>query len=176
MNSKNVDQLENGTTTNNIPGAQYFTKSNAKTHSENLSNSINIRTEYAIDSLTTIILNASGALTNKVTNSETNTEANDETGSSINSSTRNNYNETEGQNGRISLTFRKKFKKEGRSFSANINGSLRFSENNGTLNSNNYIKFNNSNIAYNQNKYNTSETNQYGFRVTYSEPLIKNTF
>lgn len=176
LSNRILDVTENGTITNNVPGEQYITKSQSERHSENLSNSVALRNEIKIDTFTSFNIAVRGGMTNNKSESSTYTSATDASGESINNSQRNNSNESDGQNGSLNLTFKKRFAKEGRSMSISTSGQWNSNKGNGYLTSNNYIKFNNSNLAFNQSKQNESQSTNYRLGATYSEPLIKNTF
>ncbi|NLR59789.1 TonB-dependent receptor [Chitinophaga polysaccharea] len=164
-----VDSLKNPNTN--------YDNNNSSSLTDNSNNRFSARVEYTIDSLHSLIFSPTYSLTNGNSYSVTqNVSLLNNLNDTINKGI--TYNDGQGNNQNIggSLLFRKKFKKTGRTLSANFNYS----------NSNNQQQnFNKSSITYfnpdsvvtfnQRNDINTDSWNE-GVNVTYTEPVGKDRY
>ncbi|MBS0025914.1 outer membrane beta-barrel protein [Chitinophaga sp. 22321] len=148
-----------------------YTNSDSKSQTDNSNNRFAARIEYTIDSMHSLIFSPSLSLTNGNSYSVTNNVSLNTTRDTINKGV--TVNDGAGNNTNIggSLLFRKRFKKQGRSLSANFNYS------NSNNDQQNYVKssffyFKEDSLnAFNQrNQINTDSRNE-GVNLTYTEPV-----
>jgi len=177
LKDRQVDKTDNSTTKYILPGDnQTITNSNSNSHSKTFSNDIIARSDIKFDSSSNLNIRVNGSISKVENDAETNTFARNNDGTLINSSNRLNKGTTNSERANISLTYRKRFAKEGRSFSAGLDGSYNHSKTDGLLLSNNRIIATNTDIDFNQIKDNQSSTSSFGVRLTYTEPIIKNVY
>ncbi len=168
-----VNNIENTVTQYILPDTQYFEYKNNESKSNNLRHNITTRTEIKIDSLTTLRINASGALRNtkSLTNSQSNAE--DLLGNLINKTSRESDRESDNKDFNFNVDFRKRFKKVGRTFTINFSGKIGESESNNNLTSTNDLFALDTSFTIRQNTLNTSNNNRLGTRISYTEPIWK---
>lgn len=148
-----------------------YDNSNSSSQSDNANNRFAGRVEYTIDTLHSLIFSPTVSLTNgnsyTVANSQTLNTAKD----TVNKGT--TYNDGQGINQNVggTLLFRKRFKKAGRTLSAN------FSYNNSNNQQQNYIQSSikyfaaDSLVTFNQSNQVNTDSRNAGMNLTYTEPI-----
>ncbi|MBO9727026.1 MAG: TonB-dependent receptor [Chitinophaga sp.] len=157
------DQHKNPTTTNDY--------STSASQTDNSNNRISARIEYTIDSLHSLIFSPTYSLTNGNSYSVTNSSSLLNNKDSINRGS--TINDGQGTNTNIggSLLFRKKFKKQGRSLSANFNYNNSSNDQQNFVKSNFFFFKNDSISAFNQRNQVNTDSRNAGVNLTYTEPV-----
>jgi Outer membrane protein beta-barrel family/Carboxypeptidase regulatory-like domain len=148
-----------------------YDNSSSVSQTDNSNNRIAARIEYTIDSLHSLIFTPTYSLTNGNSYSVTNNVSLNTARDTINKGT--TINDGQGNNTNVggSLLFRKRFKKQGRSLSANFNYSNSSNDQQNYVKSNFFFFDKDSVSAFNQrNQVNTDSRNE-GVNLTYTEPV-----
>lgn len=171
---KNVSEGFNNTRTQYIlPDTQYVNTDNTTNTTISQRHNINTVTEYQIDTSSSIKLTLGGKYTkndNFSTDHSASTAMNGGLINDVNTS-RQNHQETKGIN--ATLFYRKRFKKAGRTLSANFTGNWSESNSNGLLNSAYSLFAIDSAYTLDQHKQSISSTLTGNLKLTYTEPLSK---
>ncbi|MCW3462455.1 TonB-dependent receptor [Chitinophaga nivalis] len=161
---------------NFLPDSTNYYNNNAQSLTDNSNNRLFGRVEYQIDSLHSLIFSPTYSLTNASSNSITDYQSLNSKRDTINKGMTINEGSGNSQNLGGTLLFRKKFKKAGRTFTAN------FSYNNTTNDQENYNRstityFNpDSVVTFNQLNDIHSTSRNAGVNVTYTEPVFKDRY
>jgi Outer membrane protein beta-barrel family/Carboxypeptidase regulatory-like domain len=155
--------------------SSYFYKEDAMTNNLNNNHRFNFNTLYQIDSFNSIRFNPSISLQKTANRSSVNYQTLSATGNLINDGFSNTETATDGYNFRNDLTWRKKFRKKGRTFSLSLQTSLNESDGNGSLSSINTIYNPNGSLfrkdTLNQQSNTDAALKGYNVKAVYTEPL-----
>lgn len=156
-----------------MPDTQYVNNAQSTGENRNIKHNASTRIDFKIDSSTNINLRVNGGIgrqTSDRTNLSNYTQID---GTKINESTSKNNTVRDNYNFDLDLNYNKKFKKTGRSFTANLNGRYTQGAAETDFQSNNTFYLTGNDLNYNQEKRD-SGMNLNGFvRLTFTEPLIK---
>lgn len=171
---KQVTEAESRSVTRYIlPDTQYTNTVNSANTTISQKHNINTTTEYQLDSTASLKLTLNGGYNKRQTGSRYLSKAESLEGGLINDNTRLQQSENEEKSLLATLLFRKKFRKKGRTFSANFKG--QFNENAGTglLQSRINLYALNTADSLDQRKSNNNRALTGNLKLTYSEPLSK---
>lgn len=172
--AKAIAESENNSMTRYIlPDTQYINTVNSAKTSIGQKHKINTTTEYQIDSTSSLKLKLGGNYGKTQTGSRYVSKAESAAGGLINDNVRLQQSESEDKGLSASLLYRKRFRKKGRTFSANFTGNLNEQHSNSILQSKINLYAINSTDSLNQNKVNDNKTLTGNLKLTYSEPLSK---
>ena len=180
FNKLAVRSAGNTYTQNILEDSVYYTRESQNTYSDKMRHGVSGMTEIKLDSSSSIKITADGYIGTSESNSDYQSEALDENNQRVNTSKRFTSSKSDNQGVRASALYRKKFKKQGRSLSINIDETYTNNTSNGYLN--NVSQFYNSGGSVfrrdstDQNKINSTTANIAGIRATYTEPLSKKTY
>lgn len=175
--AKNDFSAFNNTVTQYIlPDTQYFNNNHSESNNSRISHSLSFNGEYKIDSLSSLKLKISGNLSNSQSNQFNQSEATAINGTLINENHQTQTNQADNQGANAYLTYQKKFKKKGRSFSASLSGNWFASNANGHLQSEYHLYMIDSTKTIDQQKANQSNSHSAGLSLNYTEPLTKDLF
>ena len=135
--------------------------------------------EWTIDSTSNLRLTASGGLIERSSSGVYHTDTKGSNGELMNTSDRRSINNSSSESLNATLNYRKKFKKKGRSMSAELRENFRSSEGTGYLLSGNTFYKDNQppqTDSVDQLKQNTGTTLSVNTRLSYTEPLSKVAF
>lgn len=163
-----------------LPDTMYFNTSGNKINTQRDGNSFSGKYEIKLDSLSTLIIKlALGQSVYENSNVFTSENYNGYS-QKVNQNNRTNTSTGTSLSGNYSVLFNKKFKKTGRTFSFQLDQKISRNNSNGYLNSiTTYFNGDltiNSEQTLDQNKVSNESTNNYGMRLTYTEPLSKKWF
>lgn len=173
VNSYQLEVAKNTRTQYIMPDTQYINNTSAYNKSRNLLNSLNGRTDITIDSLTSMVITAKGSINRATTNSLNTANYTDMDGNLINDSRTENSTTSNTANAGLDLSYRKKYKVQGRSFSATLNGNYMQRDAAGSFLSENNFYTTGTSQKFNQRKTDSVLNLQTNLRFTYTEPLIK---
>jgi len=173
VNSYQLEVSKNTRTQYIMPDTQYVNNTTAYSKSSNLLNSLNGRTDITIDSLSNLVVTAKGSINQAQTNSLNTANYTDMDGNLINDSRTENNNTSTTANASLDVSYRKKYKVQGRSFSATLNGSYMQRNADGSFLSENNFYTTGTAQSFNQRKTDSTLNVQTNLRLTYTEPLIK---
>jgi hypothetical protein len=159
---------------NFLPNTVYASNQTTNQWADNLNHRLNLTLDYKIDSLNSLKLTTSGSLAdnNARVNSFVRTLLNNETLQNENQRDNNNLSQTLNYN--VSLLFRHRFKKKGRTFSTTLGTTGNDQNQEGTLVSNNAFFFPiPSAILLNQENEQRTFAQTYSAKSSYTEPLGK---
>lgn len=165
---------------NIIADSVYYNQESANTHSDKMRHSLTGLMEIQLDSSSTLKIAANGYAGTNESNSQFNSQALSEENKLVNRSVRNTSSKGDDASLNASALWRKKFKKQGRTISINIDGKYNEANGDGYLLSRS--DFYNDGIAIikkdttDQNKINTNSNYVFGTKITYTEPLSKRSF
>lgn len=171
---KQVTEAESQTINRYIlPDTQYINTLNSAQTTISQKHGMNTVTEYQIDSTSSLKVVLAGNYNKSKSGSEYRSKAEGVAGGLINDNIRLQQSESETKALSTNILFRKKFRKKGRTFSANIIGSFNENEGSSLLQSHTNFYTLNSADSLNQDKTNTNRTLTGNLKLTYSEPLSK---
>lgn len=156
-----------------LPDTQYVYEDNSTNTSVSQNHSFNIVTEYLIDTSSSIKLTLGGKY--RVNDNKSNRDSRSITmdGGLINTNNTIQQTHTESKNANANLFYRKRFKKKGRTFSANFTGSWAANEGNGNLLSDYNLYAVDSAYRIDQRKTNTGNSLTGKLKLSYTEPISK---
>lgn len=171
---QHVNNQANSTATTQyiLPDTQYVDYNNTRASSQQIKHSAKFRNIYEIDSTQSIKVVVTAISGNDIFESKTMSNAKNLNGALINESDVYNNTEKSSNNYNASITYKKKFQKQGRSFNINLTGNTSNTDGETQFLSNNALYAMNETIIYNQKKYNTNKTNRFTIAANYSEPII----
>ena len=150
-----------------------FTNEITNSTTKNINHRVNGRLEYKIDSMNTIIANANVSFQNNNSESLSNNSTIGESGFLISDQVLKTVRESNAYNFSSEITYRRGFKKRGRSFTANLRGGSNdrnnYSSIDGTLDA--YEKGILANTLTRQKTDNLSDGYNISSNITYSEPV-----
>ncbi len=171
-----AEAANNSVTRYILPDTQYSNTVNATQTTIGQQHKINTKTEYLIDSFASLQLKVDGYYSKKQSGSRNLSRAETRDGIPINDNDRLQQSETESRQLTANLLYRKRFRKKGRSFSANFKGSFNNSEGTAALKSDYNLYSIDSSYNLDQRKTNDNRTLTGNLKLTYSEPLSKIAF
>lgn len=176
FSKNNAYALNNSVTQYILPDTQYFNYSNSESKRSTINHSISVRTEYKIDSLSTLRVNINGNVGKNNNNSLNQSMAKSTDGSMINEN--HQYQSTSGDNQSLglSLWYNKKFRKKGRSLSINLSENTNHSTSEGILQSEYHLYAIDSTKNIDQRKVNENNQQNASLGLNYTEPLTKKLF
>lgn len=175
----NVDGEATTISQYNLSDSGYVSTQHQNTFSTAQRHAGDAQLEWAVDTSSNLKFNINVGTTNRKSNGNYSTITNTTGDAPINNSQRYSSSESDAQNVNSSLSYRKRFKKTGRSMSAELNESYRTSTGSGLLQSqNNYYTDGHQSSAdsINQLKKNSADATSFNATLTYTEPLSKKTF
>lgn len=160
--------------------SSYFYDAKNKGLNENANHRVDLRLEYAPDSMNSVIFTPSFTY-NKAHNESDNTYQSFDTSHTklLNGGAVNNINDGTSPNISGNLLFRHRFAKQGRTFSANFTGGYSNNDRTALNLSNNQYILKSGDFAYDtiqQRNIQHSENNSEGVRLNYTEPIFKNRY
>ncbi|WP_190277248.1 outer membrane beta-barrel protein [Taibaiella lutea] len=170
--SKKMNEgLENVTSQYILPDTQYFNKQQSSNRNIAVRHNVRVSTEYWIDTSSSLKLDLSGGYNNTQSLNRNVSESMDAGGTLINNNT--TAQEKDGSKKLLNadLLYKKRFKKKGRTFTADFTGSWTDSRNNGTLQSAYNLFSIDSSYSINQRKSDTNTNITGKLSLTYTEPL-----
>lgn len=173
FNRNIVEGFDNSRTQYILPDTQYV--SNQNSSNTNISNrhSISTVTEYQIDTTSSIKLNIGGSYRESNTANKNQSQSTSMEGGLINDKITTEQYESDTKSVRASLLYRKRFRKKGRSFSADFTGDWNAGTNNGSLLSSYNLFAIDSAYTINQRKKNDNTSLTGRVKLSYTEPLSK---
>ena len=163
-----------------LPDTVFFNTEKSNTYSSRLRHSINGIYDWQLDSSSSIKVTASGYTGKQESISNYTSEAINGKTNKVNSSSRTNSANGDNQNLKTTWLFRKKFAKQGRTFSFNIDQKYAKNKTDGYLNALNIFYGSGGTISSekitDQRKLNLSETSLINSKMTYTEPIAKKLF
>lgn len=176
---RNIETVNNTLTQYTLPDSVYFNDVRSNSFSTSDKHGLSGLYEWNIDSLSSLRFSANGAKTVKRNTAETITDTKGSSGDMINNSLRRTANDIDGQNVEASLSWKKKFKKKGRSLIAETSFGQNHTNNTGFLVAGNSFYSEgviDSVVQIDQQKNISTETQSANFNVAYTEPIAKKTF
>jgi hypothetical protein len=172
--AKGITEGFNNTRTQYIlPDTQYVYEDNATNTSISQKHNLNIVSEYLIDTSSSIKITLGGQYSINDNKSTRNSRSVAMDGGLINTNNTIQETHSEGKRVNASLFYRKRFKKKGRTFSAEFTGNWSENEGFGNLNSDYSLFTVDSAYRINQRKVNSSKSLTGKLKLSYTEPLSK---
>lgn len=176
FNKNDISTIVNSRNQYILPDTQYYNNNNNERFNSTIAHNLNARTNIIIDSTTDIIIRASGATRQSISNSKSYSEYTDIYNNRINSSRSDKNTDGQSMNGNAEITFRKKLKKTGRTFTASLNGSMRDQQSTSDFISDNQFYTIGTNQYINQLKVDSAVSSTLNMRLTYTEPITDKIF
>ena len=160
-----------------LPDTLYYINEKGNSYSSKYRNTINGTYEHQLDSSSSLKITARDYTGKSNTLNNTYTESLDKSGNFVNSSNRKTSSLADEQGLNSTLLYRKKFKKQGRTFSLNVNQTYTETKSDGYLNAD--YKYYNENGTIkkeettDQQKVRANIQSSVSSRVIYTEPLSK---
>lgn len=179
FNRKNIETVNNTLTQFTLPDSVYYNDKTGNTFSTSDKHGLSALYEWKTDSLSTLKFTANASQTNRNNFNDENTDTKGSAGGLINNSTRRSTNETEIQNIKTSLIWKKRFMKKGRNLLLEADLAQSNSNNDGFLFATNTffsegVKDSTTNID--QKKVREIHTESISANATYTEPISKKGF
>jgi hypothetical protein len=176
--AKNNVTADGSTTTQYIlPDSQYVRNDRRSTFNTAQRHGGDGLYEWTIDTTSNLKLTVNGSYTTRETSGQYSSDTRGGSGSLINTSTRSSSSKTNTQSLNGSLSYRKKFAKQGRNMSAELQLNNRSSDGVGYLNSlNTYYTGTTGADSINQRKTNSGSNLTLAANAAYTEPLSKTAF
>lgn len=180
FNQLQIKGINSSTTQTILPDTSFVNTTNQNFSGTRQRNRLQSMFEWTIDSSSSLKMTAVGSVSNNKNTNQFLGKSISEEGQLMNQSDRNTLNNDETQNFSSTLFYRKRLKKKGRTFSATGDISFTNRDNNGYLLADN--KFYNSlgaiikNEQLDQNKTLNEQVNIFNTRLSFTEPISKNTF
>lgn len=175
----NVDAEATTISQYNLPDSGYVSTQYQNTFSTAQRHAGDAQLEWAVDTSSNLKLSVNLGTTNRKSNGHYSTETNSTSAAPINNSQRFSSSESDAQNVNTNLSYRKRFKKTGRSMGVELEENYRTSTGSGLLQSgNSYFTDGapSSTDSVNQLKKNNSEATAFTAKLSYTEPLSKVAF
>lgn len=176
FSKNNAYALNNSVTQYILPDTQYFNYSNSENKRSTINHSVSARTEYKIDSLSTLSVNINGNVGKNNNNSLNQSMAKNTEGSMINENHQHQSTSGDNQSLGLSLWYNKKFRKKGRSLSINLSENTNHSTSEGILQSEYHLYAIDSTKNIDQRKVNESNQQNASLGLNYTEPLTQKLF
>jgi hypothetical protein len=168
-----TEGLNNSRTQYILPDTQYVYEDNSTNTSVSQKHSFNTVTEYLIDTSSSIKLTLGGKYNVSDNNSNRNSRSVTMDGGLINSNNTIQQTHSESKNVNASLFYRKRFKKKGRTFSADFTGNWAANEGNGNLASDYNLYVVDSAYRIDQRKTSSGNSLTGKIKFSYTEPISK---
>lgn len=162
-----------------LPDSLFYNTESARTFNSRWRHSLSGIYEQQFDSSFSIKFTGKGYMGHQNTFSDYSDQALDANGAPVNKSLRSTSASGDNANANANLLLRKKFKKQGRTLSLNINDTYNSSNTDGFLYSLNSFYSKEALLfqdTTDQEKKNDATVNMVGSKLTYTEPLVKNLF
>ncbi len=180
FNKLNIEGSNNTITQTTLANGSIFNSSKENTLSSRWGHTVGGKVEIKTDSLSTLSLKVSGSHSDGKTGSAVLSETKNELGTVLNSSNRHNDATLQTNTATTNLTWKKKFKKTGRSLMAMGNFKYDEKESTGFLKANDIYNDSLGNLLttnnVDQKKDILNHGNQYSVNLDYTEPLSKKLF
>lgn len=176
INDNSVSVITHQRDQYSLADTQYINVKENERYKRNLNNNLSSRAQFFIDSATDIIINLKGSNVRSNTESDVNSYYADMNDNRLNESNTQQSTKGEKWNGNLDFSFRKKFKKTGRTLISTLSGSHDNYHTENAFSSNNKFYNTGEELNYNQTKKDTALTNSFRFKITYTEPLSKKIF
>lgn len=173
VNNYSLNVIKDTRTQYIMPDTQYVNNNSNRNTNTNLMNSLNGRVDVTIDSLSSMIVNASGSINKSNSNSLNTANYTTMDGQAINDSKSETQKESTRNNASVDLSYRKKFMTPGRTFSITLNGAYSQSAAESNFISENNFYTTGTQQHFNQRKTDSTLALQGKVRLSYTEPLIK---
>jgi len=172
----NIEAFNNTRTQYVLPDTQYVTNSNSNRFSSTDGHKVSAVIEYKIDSLSSLKVNIAGKLSNGINRTSNDVASTDLHGNLINSSNQVQDYTSDGKSLNSNILYRRKFRKEGRTISANFTGNWNENGAKGAYKSvNSFFGIGISDTIL-QRKDNLSQGLKLNTRLSYTEPLSQKAF
>ncbi len=162
-----------------LPDSLFYNTESARTFNSRWRHSLSSIYEQQFDSSFSMKFTGKGYIGHQNTLSDYNDQALDANKALVNQSLRNTSSAGDNANANANLLLRKKFKKQGRTLSLNINDTYNSSSTDGFLYSLNSF-YNKGALFFqdttDQEKKNDATVNMFGSKLIYTEPVVKNLF
>ncbi len=163
-----------------LPDTMYFNQQDNKINTQRIGNNFSGKYEIKLDSLSTLIIKLALSQSEFENSNEFTSKNYNGYSQIVNKNLRTNITNGNSFSGNYSILYNKKFKKTGRTLSLQLDQKMNKSNSDGYLKSaTTYFNGDstvNSEQSIDQNKVSNESTNNYGFRITYTEPLSKKWF
>lgn len=170
--SKKMNEgLENVTSQYILPDTQYFNKQQSSNRNIAVKHNLRVSTEYWVDTSSSLKLDLSGGYNTMQSLNRNLSEAMDAQGTLINNNTSTQEKDGSKKMLNADLLYRKKFRKKGRTLTANFTGSWTDSRTDGMLRSDYNLFSVDSSYSINQHKSDTNTNLTGRLSLTYTEPL-----
>lgn len=180
FNRLNIRSGSNTFSENTLQNSVSYTKSSSTNNSGRLQHSINGVTEINIDSTSQVKVTINGGKGNSDNRQLNHQEYLDDKSNLVNNSDTRNFNHGDNESFNTTAFYRKRFRKPGRTISINFNQRYNKSKTNGILENNAQFFDENGDIIReqntNQNKINTNKNQTLEGRMSYTNPLGKNSY
>lgn len=158
-----------------LPDTSYYNHQNASSVNNSANHRFNLRMEYQIDSMNSLWFTPSLSYTTNEYTTQSDYAAMDNAQNPVNAG--NNFYSSSATSPNLSgnLLYRRKFNKEGRTFSVNLNGGYNTNDANGINRSvtNYYQKYDLTTDTVDQQFEQDNSQKNWGIRMTYTEPVLK---
>lgn len=156
-----------------LPDTQYVNTNYTSAYNSRMKHNANLVSEYNFDSTTSLKLNVGGYVRSSESRQTSQSEVLSLNGDPINASHKVQDVSSNGNNFNANLLFRKKFKKEGRTLSINLNGAHTENDSKGNYNALNSFAAIGITDTVNQRKTQDRITDQIEGKASYTEQLSK---
>lgn len=179
-NNLNLRSGGNTFSQNTLLDSLYYGKNASSNHSSQVKHALNGNTDITLDSTSQLTVRLSGNTSTSDNYGENTSEALSGLFKTVNSSDRSTSNHQDNNSLNTSVFYRKRFKKKGRTISFNLSQNYDDSKENGLLN--NISKFFDTNGTQiseeltDQNKVNTTKNQTWEGKLSYTNPLGKNSY
>jgi hypothetical protein len=156
---------------NYLPNGSYNYNQFSKTRNNNENHRVNFTIDHKIDSSNSLKFTTNGTLSNTSLNTLSESQTTTTDNALQNTSVTDNHTKGSGSNVTSNLLYRHRFRKRGRSFSANINSVLSQNESNGELTADNQFFDTGEKRNVSQVNNQTTKNQTLGTSLSYIEPL-----
>jgi len=179
FNDSRTENLRNSSRQNLLPDTTYYYNQHAQSLSTNTNHNMNMRVEYEIDSMHSLIVSPSFNYSTSNNVQDNRYESLGGKQQLVNSGTTRNISNNTAPSFFTDALFRKKFRREGRTFSANLNVGYNNSDQENFNRSGNLFIQPNGNAYTDSIDQRNDITNRgfnMGLRLTYTEPVFRDRF
>ena len=174
---KTIAEAINNTTTQYIlPDTQYINTARSSSVGIAQNHNISLGSEYKIDSTSSVRLTIGGKYGISEGSTSYRTQATSSAGGLINENDQQQTSSGDNKSVNASIFYKKKFRKKGRTFSANVSGIWNENAANGILQSDYKLFVVDSSAHVNQRKDNLQQSLHVNTQLTYTEPLSEKAF
>jgi hypothetical protein len=165
--------LENVSSQYILPDTQYFNTQQSSNRNISIKHIANVSTEYWIDTSSSLKVTVSGQYNTFQNLMKQKSESLNANGVLINNNTTDQETEGSDKSMNAELFYKKRFRKKGRTFTANFKGGWKEGASNGILNSDYVLFALDSNYVINQRKENNSTIKTGQIVLNYTEPVTE---